>query len=181
MRDSGFRFYKATFCCWMITLMVSVVLCYGTVRFFNKTTGKEDFIYRISIRKGEEWIIDYVYLDTGNLLWDPLFMKPVIVIGEELAMQLLTRDEREVAAEYKKKRKLPYESIVACGSQKRVCFHEITYQSVGKTSGKLLCFLVEEACIQELKKSLKKQPVAIAPSILFEGKNYNGLLYRDCI
>ncbi len=173
--------YKVTFCCWMVMLMASAVLCYGTAHFLNQTAGKEDYIYRIAIRTGEKWVKDYVYLDTGNLLWDPLFMKPVIVVGEELAGQLLTRDERKVVEEYKKKRQLPYETIITCESQKRVCFHEITYQSVGKNSGKLLCFLAEEICIRGLKKKLKKQPVAIAPSVLFDGKKYNGLLCRDFI
>lgn len=168
-------------CIWLVLLSGCGIGCFFMLRFLQGCMQKENAVYLMNIRHGEHLVMDYVYLDTGNLLWDPLFCKPVIVLGEQLAMSYMTEEEREIVEEYKKKGHLPYDKMAVCESPKKACFHEIVCQSVGNPSGKLLCFLTEEIRIRGLEKTLKRQPVAIAPSQLFEGKRYHGLLHRECI
>ncbi len=166
---------------WLLLFLGSGIGFFFLIFFMKKNMQREKTLYLMKIRQGEKQVVDYVYLDTGNMLWDPLFCKPVIVLGEKLATSFMTEEEKEIVEIYKKKGQLQYEKVLVCKSQKNVCFHEIVCQSVGNPSGKLLCFLAEEISIHGLEKTLRRQPVAIAPSILFEGKAYQGLLYKECI
>lgn len=158
----------------------------GTLSFFIMTIlknilRKENYKYLIKIKNNEKLVFDFVYLDTGNMLRDPIFGKPIILLSEELVKKCMTEDEIIVLNDYKKDGFINYEKVARKKNQRKDYFHEIAYQSVGNPSGKLLCFLVEEIWITDLKKELKKQPIAIAPSELFAGKEYQGLLHRDCI
>lgn len=166
---------------WMILFAGSTLCGWIMLRFLKKTIQKEDNLYLIKVRYEDRVAVDQVYLDTGNMLWDPLFYKPVILLSEKFVKRCITKEEREIIEEYREKGKLNFEKILACNTQRKACFHEITYQSVGNSSGRLLCFLVEEIHISGSDHILKKQPVAIGPSFLFEGKEYQGLLHRECI
>ena len=166
---------------WMILFTGSTLCGLAMLYFLKKTIQKEDNLYLIKVRYEDQVVVDQVYLDTGNMLWDPLFYKPVIMLSEKFVRRCITKEEEEIVEEYREKGKLNFEKILACNTQRKACFHEITYQSVGNPSGKLLCFLVEEIHISGSNHILKKQPVAIGPSFLFEGKEYQGLLHRKCI
>lgn len=166
---------------WMILFTGSAFCGLGMLHFLKQTIQKEDNLYLVKIRYENQVAVDQVYLDTGNMLWDPLFYKPVIMLSEKFVKRCITKEEEEIVEEYREKGRLNFEKILACGTQRKACFHEITYQSVGNPSGKLLCFLVEEVHISGSDHVLKKQPVAIGPSFLFEGKEYQGLLHRECI
>lgn len=168
-------------CMWMLLFTGSSVACYFMVRFFIRIVQKENDIYLIKVKHENQAVVDLVYLDTGNMLWDPLFRKPVIILSEDFVMRCMTDREKEIIEDYRKNGRIHYENMIVCKSQRKTCFHEIAYQSLGNPSGKLLCFLVEEISINGSEKTLKKQPVAIAPSDLFEGKRYQGLLHRECI
>lgn len=166
---------------WMILFTGSAFCGLVMLHFLKRTIQKEDNLYLIKIRYENQVAMDRVYLDTGNMLWDPLFYKPVIMLSEKFVKRCITKEEEEIVEEYKEKGRLDFEKILACSTQRKACFHEIAYQSVGNPSGKLLCFLVEEVQIGGSDHVLKKQPVAIGPSFLFEGKEYQGLLHRECI
>lgn len=166
---------------WMILFTGSAFCGLIMLYFLKRTIQKEDNLYLIRIKYENQVAVDQVYLDTGNMLWDPLFYKPVIMLSEKFVKRCITKEEEEIVEEYREKGRLNFEKILACSAQKKACFHEITYQSVGNPSGKLLCFLVEEVQISGSDHVLKKQPVAIGPSFLFEGKEYQGLLHRECI
>lgn len=166
---------------WMILFTGSTLCGLVMLHFLKKTIQKEDNLYLIKVRYEDRVVVDQVYLDTGNMLWDPLFYKPVIMLSEKFVRRCITKEEEEIIEEYREKGKLNLEKILACNTQRKACFHEITYQSIGNPSGRLLCFLVEEIHISGSDHILKKQPVAIGPSFLFEGKEYQGLLHRECI
>lgn len=153
------------------------VIIYG----LRSTIQTEEYVYLIQLKHGGRKEIVPVYLDTGNMLWDPLFEKPIIVLSERVIKKCLTREERLIIEQYRKNGKLDYNTMLTGKAQRRDCFHEIAYQSVGNPSGRMLCMLMEEVTICELNRLLKKQPIAIGPSALFEGKLYLGLLHRDCI
>lgn len=166
---------------WMILFTGSSLCGIIALYFWKYTIQKKDNIYLIKVKHENQVAVDQVYLDTGNMLWDPLFYKPVIMLSEGFVIRCMTKEEKEIIEEYREKGKLNFEKILTCNTQKKACFHEITYQSVGNPSGKLLCFLVEEIHINGCDRILKKQPIAIGPSFLFEGKEYQGLLHRECI
>lgn len=166
---------------WMLLFAGSSLSGFTLLRFLKHTVQKKDHMYLMKVKHENQIVVEQVYMDTGNMLWDPLFYKPVIMLSEQFVERCITKEEKEIVEEYREKGRLDFKKILACNTQRKVCFHEIAYQSVGNSSGKLLCFLVEEVHISGCNHILKKQPVAIGPSFLFEGKDYQGLLHRECI
>ena len=135
----------------------------------------------IQIRQGDAEVIETVYMDTGNLLMDPMFRKPVVVLSENVVCKCLSEEEKEIVRQYKESGKIDYDSLFSCQTQKKVCFHEIAFQSVGNLSGRMLCILMDEINILGEEKVLYRQPVAIVSEVLFAGKTYQGLLHKKCI
>lgn len=124
-------------------------------------------------------ISEKMYLDTGNLLWDPLFNKPTILLSEEVVKKILPEEEMLFVKEYMINKDFNPFNPLLLKTQRNVCFHEIAYESVGKSSGKLLCFLLDEIVLADSGKRLIKQPVAVANALLFHKKEYKGLLFFD--
>lgn len=166
---------------WLFVFGVSSLCVLALLSAMRKTVKANDHIYLIQIRHGNRTIVESVYLDTGNLLMDPIFHKPVLVLCENVVNQCLIEDEKIILEHYKKNGRLDYNSVLSCQTQKNICFHEISYQSVGQTSGKLLCVLLDQVCVLGKDKVLRKQPVAIVPEAVFSGKEYKGLLHKECI
>lgn len=168
-------------CKWLLCFIASGACIYFLLLYFRQVMQKEKDIYLIEIKHGEHITVNQVYMDTGNFLWDPLFEKPVILLSESLVKSCLTEEEINIIEQYKKNGRLDYKDVLTNKMQKRVCFHEIAYKSVGNSSGRLLCLLMEKINILDAGRILTKQPVAIGPESLFEGKSYQGLLHRKCI
>lgn len=166
---------------WIVIFVISSAGILVLFISMRKTVNDNDHIYVVQIQHGNRTIVETVYLDTGNLLIDPMFRKPVLVLCENVVSQCFIEEERLVLEHYKKFGRIDYNCILSCQTQKRVCFHEITYQSVGQSSGKMLCFLVDQVSVLGSGKVLLRQPVAIVPETLFEGKKYKGLLHKECI
>ena len=124
-------------------------------------------------------ISEKMYLDTGNLLWDPLFDKPAILLSEEVVKKMLSKEEMLFVQEYMINKNFNPFNQLMLKTQRSVCFHEIGYESVGKASGRLLCFLLDEVVLTDSGKRLIKQPVAVADALLFDKKEYKGLLFFD--
>ena len=157
---------------------VGILICIYSIK---KSIKQSDNIYLIQIRHGNADVIESVYMDTGNLLKDPIFHKPVIVLSENVVCKCLKEEEKQIVRQYKESGKIDYRSLLTCQTQKKVYFHEIAFRSVGNPSGKLLCILVDEISILGEKKVLYRQPIAIVPEALFAGKMYQGLLHKECI
>lgn len=166
---------------WLLLFVVSSICVYGFIISLRKNVKRNDSIYLVQITHGEKMTVETLYMDTGNLLTDPMFQKPVVVLSENAVCKCMIEEERFIVEQYIKNGKLDYNKLLSCQTQKKVCFHEITYQSVGKTSGKLLCLLIDEIKLLGDDTVLKKQPVAIAPDTVFVGTGYQGLLHKECI
>lgn len=168
-------------CKWILYFSGSGLCIFVIIYGLRSTVQKEEHMYLIKLRHGGFQTVVPVYLDTGNMLWDPLFGKPVIVLSEQVIKNCLTKEEEEILEQYRKNGRLDYSTMLTSKIQRRDCFHEIAYQSVGNPSGKMLCMLMEEIRVCECKRTLTKQPVAIGSGALFEGKLYQGLLHKECI
>lgn len=172
-----------------VTHMLQWVLLFGAgsvgvllfVIGMRKTMKENDNIYVIQIEHGTRKIVEAVYLDTGNLLMDPIFRKPVLVLCENVVNQCLIEEEIRVLENYKQYGRLDYSDLLSCPTQKKVCFHEIPYESVGQSSGRMLCLLLDRVYVLGVKEPLLKQPVAIVSEELFKDKKYKGLLHQECI
>lgn len=138
-------------------------------------------LYHVKFTHNNRIFYETLYLDTGNFLWDPLFQKPVIVLSEKSVSACFTVEEYRLLKEYLDMGIFNYKSLHSSEMQKKYCFHEISYESVGRKNGRMLCFLMEEVEIVNENKKLYKQPVAIVSKSLFYGKKYQGLLQPDCI
>lgn len=166
---------------WLLFFFVSTILVLVMLSVLRNTSKQCDNLILVKIIHGKQTAVETLYMDTGNCLIDPVFSKPVIVLNENLIRTCLSDEEKRIMEEYKKSGRLNYEKLLSCQSQKRICFHEISYRSVGKTSGKMLCLLIDEIKVLGSGKVLKKQPVAVAPAVLFDGTTYQGLLHKECI
>lgn len=168
-------------CKWCLYFIGSGLCIFVIIYGLRDAIQTEEHVYLIRLRHGGLSTVVPVYLDTGNMLRDPLYGKPVIVLSEEAVKNCLTREEKSIIEQYWKSGRLDYSTVLTSKIQRRDCFHEIVYQSVGNPSGRMLCMLIEEVNICDLNRLLKKQPIAIGPGDLFEGKLYQGLLHRECI
>lgn len=165
------------------------ILCFSAVSVMVSGVGKyvltglktRKHIYVVKLRHNDKISLEHLYLDTGNFLWDPLFQKPVVLISEKVVRECFTVEENRLLREYFEKGILNYIRLHSNEMQMKSCFHEISYESVGNPSGRLLCFLMDEVELMDCKRILYKQPVAVAPESLFKGKPYQGLLQPDCI
>ena len=164
---------------WMIIFMISGILIIIIAGYYINLRQRYSNIYRICIICGQRKAECNVFLDTGNHLKDYLFGKPVLILSEEIVENVLSDKEIDFIKEYKKKGYIDYQNPIVLNSQKNICFHEIAYKSVGRSSGKLLCFLLESVEISGREKVLKKQPVAIVDNRLFKNREYKGLLFPD--
>lgn len=138
-------------------------------------------MYTVIFKLNNRRTSQVLYMDTGNFLWDPMFQKPVIILNEKCMDTCFTVDEYRLLKEYFDTGILNYKSLHSSEMQMKYCFHEISYESVGRKKGKLLCFLMDEVEIIEGHKKLYRQPVALVQESLFYGKLYQGLLQPDCI
>lgn len=166
---------------WLILFTGSIILCILVLHFLQKLLHMERNIYTVEIKNGERICLTKLYLDTGNMLFDPLYGKPVLILSEETVNSCVEEEEREFIKQYRKYGKLNLEKMMVCKILRKASFHEIPYRSVGQQNGKLLCFLADEVRIEGSEMILRKQPVAIVSSILFKGKEYQGLLQQECV
>lgn len=165
---------------WVLFLLGVIILCLGGYRLILRMAPMS-YVYPIQIRHGKQFVMEQAYLDTGNLLWDPLFHKPVVLLSETVVKRCLSEEENKIIEEYKKKGRLDYESLLREKVLRIDGFHEITYESVGNPSGKLLVVLLDEIKVSGSERILHRQPVAIGNPALFDGKCYQGLLHKDCV
>ncbi|MBQ9983633.1 MAG: sigma-E processing peptidase SpoIIGA [Lachnospiraceae bacterium] len=150
--------------------------------YFIKNTWKQtENLYLIQIVHGGKTTVERVYMDTGNMLTTPIFQKPVMVLSEAVVHKCLNKEEKIIIEQYRQNKRLDYSSLITCQIQRKDYFHEIRYSSVGNQEGRLLCFLMDEVHILGCNIVLCKQPVALVPEHLFHGKEYQGLLHRECI
>lgn len=165
----------------MWLLIVAGVVCFIAIRIWGYKRNENHNLFLIQIKNNRHQVVEYVFRDTGNMLWDALSAQPVVLISEHMAMECLTMGEKEIVKEYQRTNQLNYSRLLQNDIHKTLCFHEIAFQSVGKDSGKLLCFFVDEIKIHGTDQILTRQAVAVGPSYLFEGKAYQGLLHNECI
>lgn len=165
---------------WAILLGAGCIVCGLGVRLFRCSRQHTDTIYFIKIIKAERTVYEHVYLDTGNMLWDTLYQKPVILLSEKTVGKCLSKEEQLLLQKVQEEKEFDYNSILNISTQRKNSFHVVRYQSVGKENGWLVCFLADEVWIDE-KHCLYRQPIAVAPAFLFQDKEYQGLLHKECI
>lgn len=172
-----------TFYTWLIFFLAGGIACYISICFLVRCREERDNLRHIYIYHRGKTIEETVLVDSGNRLWDYMTGKPVMLLSEMTIRKILSEEEVHFIEEYKKKGYIDYEDNILLKTPKTY-FHEISYRSVGKMSGRLLCVMLDSVEVSEYHfktKFLKKQPCAIADESLFKGKSYKGLLFPDDI
>ena len=129
--------------------------------------------------------IELIVIDEGSMVSEKIAMdilsfgKPVIVMSDHFLNAIFTTEERRFIQTYQENGYIDYESLLFLDTQRKMCFHEIAYQSIGNPSGRMLCFIAEEVVVPERACVFHKQPVAIGRDSLFADKTYDGLLFAD--
>lgn len=173
------RITSFSFVIWMLffTSSASAILIIAVC--VRDVLHKANVLYPVQISRGVKRKNGVILLDTGNRLRDGLFGKAVIVMSDHFLHDIFTREERRMIHSYQKRGYLDYSYLISLETQKKMCFHEIAYQSVGNPSGRMLCFIAEEVVLLDSGKTLTKQPVAIGMDSLFTRTSYDGLLFAD--
>lgn len=169
-------FYK-----WMLCFFVAEITIGILFLIFKMNHKKYNRLYSVKLTHGMQTVQAELLLDTGNRLWDPLFCKPVLVLSEEVVKSCLTVEENRLLKECSDIGIWNHKNSHSNELQKSCFFHEISYESVGNTNGKMICFLVDKVEIAQEKRILYKQPVAVVPKEIFQKREYQGLLQPDCI
>lgn len=174
-----FQITSFSFGIWMLFFLscagAGMLLCVNV----KETVHKGNTLYSIQMKRGIRKRKGVVLLDTGNRLRDSLFGKPVIVMSDHFLNAIFTTEERRFIQTYQENGYIDYESLLFLDTQRKMCFHEIAYQSIGNPSGRMLCFIAEEVVVPERACVFHKQPVAIGRDSLFADKTYDGLLFAD--
>ncbi len=133
-------------------LFFTTISYIGTSRaiyWIRGVLGKEHTIYDVTILYKKQTIKVKALWDTGNLLWDPLYKKPLHIIENQAL--------RKIVEEFTK---------------------EITYNSVGKQAGKMKVFLADY-CKVEMEdgiRLIRKPALGIAMESLSSTKKYDMIL-----
>lgn len=94
--------------------------------------------------------------DTGNVLSDPITGKPVLVVGSDVAKQMLGLTQEQLLS--------PIETMTQCGL---AGLRLIPYRSVGNANGMMLAMRMERVCVGRREIG---DLVAFAPQILGAGE-----------
>ncbi|MBQ8086195.1 MAG: sigma-E processing peptidase SpoIIGA [Lachnospiraceae bacterium] len=175
----SFGIIHITFYKWMILFFSCACIVNVLIGHLLSERERGQYIYKINVHNKDKEIEEYVFMDSGNRLWDTVYGKPVLILSKETIGEIVSKEESSFIEKYYENGKLDYSDPVFLKSYKGIHFHEISYHSVGKVSGKILCILVDSVEVTESKKLYLKQPVAIADGRLFQGKGYNGLIFSD--
>lgn len=170
-----------TFCCWLFLFMAAILVTAFLVYAGRKNARVAENFFTVLLHNADKQVYCKVFLDTGNLLKDPLFGKPVLLVSKTIAEGCLNEEGCRMIEMYEKEKKIDYSQMLKSNAQQKNCFHEIAFCSVGNPSGRLLCFLVDELKVEGKTDIHRKQPVAVAPSYLFQETEYQGLIHRECL
>lgn len=155
-----------------------------------KRLGKTDLgLYQIElVYQGKKNKI-VGFLDTGNLLYDPIFKKPVM-ITELLAIEpLLSKSQirqiRTVLNSFEENNEL----VPVCDEDSQdgleniepVNIMMIPYRSVGKKHGMIPAFILDEINIwnKDEKKTRKRVYTAISGNVLNGQREYQAILHKE--
>ena len=174
-----FQITSFSFGIWMLFISscagAGMLLCANV----KEAVHKRNTLYSVQVKRGIRKTKGVVLLDTGNRLRDSLFGKPVIVMSDHFLNAIFTTEERRFIQTYQENGYIDYEGLLSLDTQRKMCFHEIAYQSVGNPSGRMLCFIAEEVAVSEGTRIFRKQPIGIGKDSLFADKSYDGLLFAD--
>lgn len=166
-------FYK-----WTIIFFISMITGLILFRHLSSCSEKRKYIYVIKMHHAGKNYEENVFMDSGNQLWDCLYGKPVLILSDKVIERIVSAKEFEYIKKYSKVGFMDYGDPLL-NEQKNICFHEISYQSVGKSRGKLLCFIIDSVEVVGRDKVYLKQPIAVVDGNMFRGKMYNGLIFSD--
>lgn len=163
---------------WTIIFLISMITGLILFRHLSACSEKRKYIYVIKLHNAGKNCEEHVFMDSGNQLWDCVYRKPVLILSDNVIERIVSAKEFEYIKKYSKVGFMDYGDPLLV-EQKNICFHEISYQSIGKSRGKLLCFIIDSVEVVGKDKVYLKQPIAVADGSMFRGKMYNGLIFSD--
>lgn len=170
-----------TLCGWLVLFMACIGITAALICGVRRNARFFENIYPVEICNADKKVYCRVFLDTGLFLTDPLFGKPVLLVSRSIAVSCLNEEDCRFIEAYEKNGIIDYSQMLSDSALQKNCFHEIAFCSVGNPSGKLLCFLIDELKVGGESSVHRRQPIAVAPSYLFQGAEYQGLINRDCL
>lgn len=150
----------------------------------NRYRSDKKEIYEIELYLNGESIHTQALMDSGNCLYDPVFKKPVMVMENLLAKELLKEQlykEFESAKNYMEGREANIGTAVMHEQELRLRF--IPYQSIGKARGMMIGLLLDKVLIHTGKEIIcnEKVTAAICDNHLSTKDDYHVLLHKELI
>lgn len=117
------------------TCFVVYLMLMGIIKIINKRKVVDNFRTKVRIIDGEKSVEECGYLDSGNLLYDPVSSKPIALITHEVFSKLYGGDFISMFLKKVDEKKLKYG-------------HYISVNSAVK-GGKMLVFMVDKIFVGE--------------------------------
>lgn len=161
--------------------MLVLGLIYFCIYWIKKAFILNQFTYRLKIRKNQKEKELIGIMDTGNLLYSPIYHHPVIVITYKAIKDILTEQERELLEQFFKIKDDDVEKFIALEQNGPEML--IPFNSVGCEVGFLWGMKIDEMIVemQEEKKCIYNCLVGITNKQLYSDRKYEVLLHPEYI
>jgi len=157
---------------WILLLISSVGLLVVFGKWIILKKQKGALICSIMICENGHPIIIKGLEDSGNLLIDPYTGRSVVLIQNEIVKLCVDTTVKQLVESYEMTGKIDYDFLLRC--DRKWGIHELSYQSVGAATGRLLCIYIDELYVNQ--RRFKKQPIAVVQDHLFEDKKYQAIV-----
>lgn len=144
---------------------------------FSPKTVREN-LHNVTIKFNEHTIDMVAYLDTGNMLYEPVKKEPVVVVEYSAIKRAIEHQYQLVIEEYFMENALNMELIT------KKCLYNIKmipYNSVGKKNGMLIAMKCEKLFINDIDKSYEDVIMALVEAPLSTSGEYKMLLHPQLL
>jgi stage II sporulation protein GA (sporulation sigma-E factor processing peptidase) len=158
-------------------LIMSVIGAAVLLAIFKKMTAwaeRETYLCEVTVFFENRSITVKGYLDSGNLLKEPVSGKPVMVLEEESFLELFEEKKREEIKICFSSRGEPWKLAAQYGERMR----QIPYKSIGRKRGLLNGFIADRmiASTEEGAVSVMRPVLAVYPGTLSSDGGYQMIL-----
>ena len=162
--------------------LMGIVLIKYSFKFVKGRINKKDMFCDVKISFDEKNIKLKAIIDTGNMLKDPISLKPIVVVQKDMLYGIIQKEildnlEKIVGGDKEN------EEIIQINNKYISKFRIIPFTSIGKQNGLLLGFKVDKIIIyfEDENIEIKNIIIGIYNGKLSKNKRYFALLGLDLI
>lgn len=175
----------------LILILCLIPITYLGLWFYRWYQSEKKDLYDVELYFKENHVHAKGLMDSGNCMYDPVFKKPVMVMENSLAIDLLPGPLCEAIKAAKQsiegnetdKNTLSIGSTLSIESELALKLRFIPYQSIGKPKGIMLGVILDKVLIDTGKETICNERVtaAICDNHLSTKDDYHVILHKELI